>query len=88
MISEKLKTGRNNARHSRDLARELGCSMGTLTLQITAERKRGIPICMTGSGPRTGFYLAADPEDLRDYCSRQGGNAAADPQPDERNAKQ
>lgn len=67
MIHELLATGKENARTGRELAQQLGCDIRSVTAQIEKERREGNPICATATG-HTGYYLAANAEELNAYC--------------------
>ena len=69
MISELLAEGRDNARTARELADFLKCDIRDISRQIEKERREGAPIC-AATGDNPGYYLAADPEELDDYCRR------------------
>lgn len=68
MIHELLAPGKENARTGRELAQQLGCDIRSITAQIERERREGKPICATATGPNTGYYLAANAEELAEYC--------------------
>lgn len=74
MVHELLSEGRDNARTGRELAQVLNCSIRDLTEQIERERRQGQPIC-AASGENPGYYLAADAEELENYCDRLKGRA-------------
>lgn len=67
MIYELLAEGRENARTGRELAAHFNCSMRDITEQIERERRAGQPICAATCEPY-GYYLAANAEELDDYC--------------------
>ena len=67
MIHELLATGRENARTGRELAQHFNCSIREITEQVERERRAGQPICAATCEPY-GYYLAADAEELNDYC--------------------
>ena len=69
MITELLTEGRDNAKTGRELAEYFGCNIRTITEQIARERHDGQPICAISRGENPGYYLAADPEELQDYCN-------------------
>lgn len=70
MIYELLAEGTANARSGRELATVLGCDIRTVTEQIERERRAGQPICANMTGINAGYYLAATPEELENYCNR------------------
>lgn len=74
MIHELLSEGRENARTGRELAQVLKCSIRDLTEQVEKERRQGHPIC-AASGENPGYYIAADAEELENYCNRLKGRA-------------
>lgn len=49
-----------------ELAKILGCTPREITRSIESLRRRGVPVCASCREPR-GYYLASDPEELRDY---------------------
>lgn len=70
MIHELLSYGSETAKTGRYLATLLGCDIRTVTAQIERERRAGQPICANMRGENTGYYLAADDEELDIYCTR------------------
>jgi hypothetical protein len=68
-ITELLNVGAENARTGKELASILGCDLRDITATIERERRKGKPIC-AGSGENPGYYLAADAEELEQYCGR------------------
>lgn len=74
MIHELLSAGRENAIPGRDLAEIMKCDIREITSQIEKERRDGHPIC-AASGENPGYYLAADAEELENYCERLKGRA-------------
>lgn len=74
MIHELLDYGRENARTGRELAQVLNCDIRQITGQIEKERREGRPIC-AAMGENPGYYLAADDDELQDYCDRLKGRA-------------
>lgn len=69
-ISELLGEGKENARTGRYLADLLGVDPRDVTQQIERERRAGQPICATCDSRNPGYYLTADPDELKDYCDR------------------
>lgn len=67
MVQEYLHTGVNNALTGKYLASLLDCDLRTITAAIEEERRKGAPICATCKGPATGYYLAANNEELCNY---------------------
>lgn len=68
MIAEILTEGKENARTGRELRNLLHITARDLTAAIEKERRDGQPICAsTGSNP--GYYLAADKEEMQQYCN-------------------
>lgn len=74
MIHEILPAGRENALSGRTLATMFNCDIRAITVQIEKERREGQPIC-AASGDNPGYYLAADPDELKNYCDRLKGRA-------------
>lgn len=70
MITELLTEGRENARTGKELAEHLGLDIRTITEQIERERRDGQPICASSHGDPPGYYIAADADDLQQYCDR------------------
>lgn len=70
MINEILSEGRENARTGRELAKFFDCDVRTITEQIERERREGQPICASTDPERPGYYLTADPDELKSYCNR------------------
>lgn len=70
MIADILAEGAENARTGRELATILCCDIRTITEQVERERRDGQPICATSRGENAGYYLAADAEELANYCNR------------------
>ena len=72
MIFELLDVGKDNPRTGRELSSVLGLGIRDITEQIERERRDGAPICAsTGANP--GYYIAADAEELEQYCNRLKG---------------
>ena len=69
MIYEYLTTGKKNARPARWLADVIGCSTRDISRAAENERRAGIPICAS-TDSKPGYYLAADAEELEEYCNR------------------
>lgn len=70
MIAELLSYGKENTRTGRELANHFKCDLRTITEQIERERREGQPICANMRGENAGYYLAADAEELEQYCKR------------------
>lgn len=68
MIHEMLMTGRENAIPGRQLAAALDMDIRTFTKQVERERQSGAPVCAVTTGEDKGYFLAADAEDLEQYC--------------------
>lgn len=66
MITEHLKTGKNNAITGAELAERLSCGLGAVTRAIESERRTGSLICADSNG----YYLPADREELADFYKR------------------
>lgn len=73
MIHELLSVGADHAITGRKLAECLDCEIRDITVQIERERRAGYPICANMGGLNAGYYLAADAEELEDYCNRLQG---------------
>lgn len=72
-ITDTLSRGAENARTGREIAKILGCNIRMITAQIERERRAGSPICAISNGENPGYYLAADAEELEEYCNRLEG---------------
>lgn len=70
MVFELLAEGAENARTGKELARALNCDLRTVTEQIERERREGKPICANSCSETPGYYLAADSDELEQYCNR------------------
>lgn len=68
-VADILGTGKQNAITGATLADRLGCSPRELAAAIERERRAGVPICASQSRPM-GFYLAADENELAEYCQQ------------------
>ena len=68
MIHELLAEGAENARPGKELAGLLKISMRELTRTIEAERRAGKPICATVTPPNAGYFLAANRDEMQQYC--------------------
>lgn len=69
-IADFLGTGADEARTARSIANFLGWTCRQVTRAIERERRAGKPICARSNGEAAGFYLAADAEELQQYCRR------------------
>lgn len=69
MIHEHLQRGVENAQSATELCALLGMERRELSAAVERERRAHIPICATTRGKRRGYYLAADKEEMRRYCS-------------------
>lgn len=76
MIYELLKTGAANAIKGCDLAIYFNCDIRMISDQVERERREGKPICATSRGSNSGYYIAADEKELKDYCDRLHHRAA------------
>lgn len=76
MIHELLSTGAQNARTGKDLANYFNCDVRTITEQIERERRAGQPICANVRGENAGYFLAANADELQQYCDRLHHRAA------------
>ena len=70
MIFEVLGTGEQNARSSRELARALGTDQRGISSLVERERREGKPICATCDSKTPGYYIAANRQEMEQYCSR------------------
>lgn len=68
MIQELLETGKGNATPGKDLAAALDLDIRSVSTRIEKERREGAPICATYRGSNTGYYLAANKTELKEYC--------------------
>lgn len=68
-IRDFLLPGIENATTAKDLCKILNVDGRTLTQLIERERREGAPICASCGAP-FGYYLAADQEEMQDYCGR------------------
>lgn len=69
MIHELLSTGAENAINGRDICDLLNIKRRDLQAAVNRERRAGQPICAnTGSGNKAGYFLAANKEELQEYC--------------------
>lgn len=75
MITELLSEGAASARTGKELAILLSCDIRDITAAVERERRQGQPIC-AASGENPGYYLAANAEELENYCSRLHHRAA------------
>lgn len=76
MISERLRTGRENATPARTLCDVFKCDRRELVAQIQRERLSGIPICASNDAKRPGYFLPEDDRELAQYCRKLEGTAA------------
>lgn len=67
MVFEYLGRGRAAAKTGKELCRLLDLTPRELTATIERERKEGHPICAAVQQPY-GYYLAADMEEMENYC--------------------
>lgn len=68
-VTEILSEGSDNARTGRELCNALNVNARELTIAIERERRAGAPICANTHNP-PGYYLAANKEEMRQYCNR------------------
>lgn len=71
-VSDFLDTGKKNAKSAQKCADYFNTSKRDITQRIEAERRAGKPICASCGNP-AGYYLAADAEELRDFCRQLKG---------------
>lgn len=69
-IADFLGIGPDKAWTARSMAEFFGTSYRRITQAIERERRNGAPICAKSEGETRGFYLAADEDELRQYCRR------------------
>lgn len=69
MITEHLREGAHNAQTGRELCKLLQISARELTAAVEAERRAGNPICASTDPAAPGYFLPADKEELKRYCS-------------------
>lgn len=67
MISEVLMQGAENAQTGKSICRLLHIKPRDLTSAIERERRAGKPICAS-CGEVPGYYLAADQDEMKQYC--------------------
>lgn len=68
MITDYLFTGRENARTGKELAKLLHCNPREISEGVERARRQGYPICASCDPEQPGYYLAANAEDLAQYC--------------------
>ena len=68
MIHELLSTGKENALSGKELAQLLDMELRSITENIEKERRQGQPICASYGGEKPGYYLAANKEQLQEFC--------------------
>ena len=68
VIHELLSQGASNAVPGRELAGMLELDTRAFTKQVERERQSGAPICAVTTGTDKGYFLAADVEELSQYC--------------------
>lgn len=68
MISDYLSTGKDNAICCKDLAKITSMPERDITEAVMRERRSGLPICATSDSRRPGYYMAADKEEMQDFC--------------------
>lgn len=67
MIAEVLLAGAKNARKGHEICTLLNIKPRDLTAAIERERRAGKPICAS-TGRNPGYYLAANKEEMQEYC--------------------
>lgn len=67
MIADYLKTGRDNPTTSAELCKRTGMTPFELRIAIMNERRGGQPIC-AASGSKPGYFLAADRDEMQNFC--------------------
>lgn len=68
LISDFLLTGEKNAQTSRELCDLLHVDLRSLQASVERERRDGSPICATSSSKKSGYYLAGNKQEMRNYC--------------------
>lgn len=68
MIHEILAEGAENAQTGRVICKLLHITARDLTAAIERERRDGKPICASTDSTNPGYYLAADKEEMQQYC--------------------
>lgn len=68
MVSEILLRGSEHAIPGRQICAQLGISPRQLRTIVERERRNGYPICANCSGRHTGYFLAADRDEIEHYC--------------------
>lgn len=68
IISDFLFVGEENAQNSKELCNLLHVDLRALRASVERERRNGIPICATSSNEKSGYYLAGDKQEMRNYC--------------------
>lgn len=69
--------GRENAIKGNELCKILNLSSRELMDVVESERRGGAPICASTDGKDGGYYLAANKEEMKEYCNclyRRAGN--------------
>lgn len=69
MIAELLLPGEKNATTGKVICSLLQIQPRDLTAAVERERREGKPICAT-TGKNPGYFLAANKEEMQDYCGR------------------
>lgn len=70
MIADLLLTGAEHPTTAKDLCKLTGFKHRELTAQIERERRQGQPICASCDSTNPGYYLAADRNEMQNYCGR------------------
>ena len=68
MIAEYLEKGVDNAKSGRELCALLGITARELSKAVEVERRQGQPICASSNGEKPGYYLAANKQEMHNYC--------------------
>ena len=69
MISELLKTGKENATPGKELAEALHTNLRTVAAIVEKERRDGKPILATYRGNKPGYFIAEYKEEAEDYTA-------------------
>ena len=70
MVFEVLGTGIENSQSARQICDTLNISGRELRKQIEHERRQGHAICAQVSKEGSGYFLAANKDEMRNFCRR------------------
>ena len=77
MVSELLKTGKENATPGKELAEALHIDLRTVAAIVEKERREGSPICAVSRGKKPGYFIAEYKEEAEDYTAALKHRAVA-----------